>query len=178
MSLEQEVAAWIRKITGEHLQEDKLLDELRSGVVLCKLMNTLKPRSAKAKQSAMPFVQMENIASFLAAARTVGITDREMFLTVDLYEKKDPRQVLVMLSSLSRHAYNQGLTRIEPVGPKLGITPTASPNVTPKKPQPLPTSSSPSWNTYQYGYLGGATQANQGVRFGARREISTPEPKK
>lgn len=34
----------------------------------------------------------------------------------------------------------------------------------------------PAWNIHQYGYMGGASQANQGVAFGARRQITTAAP--
>ncbi len=34
----------------------------------------------------------------------------------------------------------------------------------------------PAWNIHQYGYMGGASQGNQGVAFGARRQITSPAP--
>lgn len=35
----------------------------------------------------------------------------------------------------------------------------------------------PAWNIHQYGYMGGASQGNQGILFGGRRQITTPAPK-
>lgn len=35
----------------------------------------------------------------------------------------------------------------------------------------------PAWNIHQYGYMGGASQGNQGISFGGRRQITTPGPK-
>ena len=35
----------------------------------------------------------------------------------------------------------------------------------------------PAWNIHQYGYMGGASQGNQGISFGARRQITSPSPK-
>lgn len=35
----------------------------------------------------------------------------------------------------------------------------------------------PAWNIHQYGYMGGASQGNQGISFGGRRQITTPAPK-
>ena len=35
----------------------------------------------------------------------------------------------------------------------------------------------PAWNIHQYGYMGGASQGNQGITFGGRRQITTPAPK-
>jgi hypothetical protein len=34
----------------------------------------------------------------------------------------------------------------------------------------------PAWNIHQYGYMGGASQGNQGVAFGARRQITSAGP--
>ncbi|KAG8529498.1 uncharacterized protein KY384_006135 [Bacidia gigantensis] len=35
----------------------------------------------------------------------------------------------------------------------------------------------PAWNIHQYGYMGGASQGNQGISFGARRQITSDAPK-
>ena len=60
----------------------------------------------KFKKSAMPFVQMENISHFLRACKSqpLGMQDHDMFLTVDLFEKKDPAQVLQCIGAFSRAA--------------------------------------------------------------------------
>ncbi len=54
----------------------------------------------------MPFVQMENISHFLRACQSppLNLPDHDVFLTVDLYEQKDPAQVLQCLSAFSRAA--------------------------------------------------------------------------
>lgn len=36
--------------------------------------------------------------------------------------------------------------------------------------------SAPAWNIHQYGYMGGANAGNQGVAFGARRQITSAAP--
>jgi len=66
------------------------------------------PPGVKFKQSAMPFVQMENISHFLRACQQppLGLQQHDMFLTVDLYESKDPTQVLQCLGAFSRAAHN------------------------------------------------------------------------
>ena len=50
----------------------------------------------------MAFMQMENIGSFLAAAGAIGVDASESFMTVDLYEAKNPGAVLLCLASLKR----------------------------------------------------------------------------
>lgn len=54
----------------------------------------------------MPFVQMENISHFLRACKSppLNLQEHDMFLTVDLYESKDPAQVLQCLGAFSRAA--------------------------------------------------------------------------
>lgn len=66
----------------------------------------LPPPGIKFKQSAMPFIQMENISHFLRACQSppLNLPDHDMFLTVDLYEQKDPAQVLQCLGAFSRAA--------------------------------------------------------------------------
>jgi hypothetical protein len=70
------------------------------------------PNTVRFKQKAvMPFVQMENIALFLEACKNppFNLQSHDIFLTVDLYESKDPAQVLQCLSAFSRAAH-----RIQP----------------------------------------------------------------
>jgi hypothetical protein len=55
----------------------------------------------------MPFVQMENISLFLQACRNppFNLQSHDVFLTVDLFERKDPAQVLQCISAFSRAAH-------------------------------------------------------------------------
>ena len=48
-------------------------DSLRSGVVLCKLINRIRPQTIRRiNTSQMPFPQRENIKAFCDAARDIG----------------------------------------------------------------------------------------------------------
>ena len=62
--------------------------------------------SIKYRESRMPFVQMENISHFLRACQMppLSLPPHDVFLTVDLYEAKDPAQVLQCLGAFSRRA--------------------------------------------------------------------------
>src|SRR3954465_2687312 len=64
------------------------------------------PPGVKFKKSPMPFVQMENISHFLRACQSppLNLQQHDTFLTVDLYEQKDPAQVLQCLGAFSRAA--------------------------------------------------------------------------
>ncbi|CRG87449.1 Transgelin [Talaromyces islandicus] len=227
-----EVREWIEETLRQNLAPGDLLDALKDGVALCKLINLAVSPGVKYKESSMPFVQMENISHFLRACQMtpIGLPPHDVFLTVDLYERKDPAQVLQCLSAFSRRANalqpgkfprsiggiksKGGLVSPQGTGPNLGITTrsrgtsnvsqssstTFNPisrdstpgRVSPTKVGPTPGSpppavsswsrktdqgtTAPAWNIHQYGYMGGASQGNQGVAFGARRQITSTAP--
>ncbi|KAL8802443.1 MAG: hypothetical protein Q9182_003811 [Xanthomendoza sp. 2 TL-2023] len=242
-----EVRAWIEESLGEQLKVGDLLDALKDGTALCKLANLATgPPGVRFKQSSMPFVQMENISHFLRACKStpLNLQAHDIFQTVDLYENKDPAQVLTCISAFSRRA-----NAIQPskfptvIGPRSKAS-RMSPESTggygsntgtygrPRDPSntsatssvPSTTQSSAesrtspsrfsrsttssvngdksssgggvsSWskkvdevrdfvkpyesplNQDRYGYMGGASQGNQGITFGGRRQITTPAPK-
>ncbi|KAK4239842.1 Transgelin [Achaetomium macrosporum] len=102
-----EARQWIEGILGERLPGDDLIEGLKDGVALCKLVNlAIGPPGVKFKKSPMPFVQMENISHFLRACQAppLNLQQHDMFLTVDLYEQKDPAQVLQCIGAFSRAA--------------------------------------------------------------------------
>lgn len=107
---------------------------------------------------------MENIAAFLRAASQAGVPDDELFETVDLFEGKDPIQVLTTIRSYSRYA-NKLNPSIPLLGPQL-----AQKNAVGSK--EFKSVDIPAWNPHQYGYMGGANQSTEGVSMGRRREIT------
>ncbi|KHJ35600.1 putative calponin-like protein [Erysiphe necator] len=237
-----EARAFIEECLGEQLVEGNLLDALKDGVALCRLVNLAVPGTLRFKAKAqMPFVQMENISLFIEACKNhpFNLQSHDIFLTIDLYESKDPAQVLQCLGAFSR-----ALHRIDPVrfpnqigarsrtSPQVASTPAlkspiyqgrnssaigdassnkifdskyisinSNPNsktnnlryggdASPKNYTGIPMPSetnisdkkssertlSPPWNIVQYGYTGGASQANLGVTFGGRRQITSVGP--
>ncbi|KAI9719071.1 MAG: hypothetical protein M1812_003701 [Candelaria pacifica] len=234
-----EVREWIEEVLEDRLPGGDLLDALKDGVALCKLVNlAVPPPGVKYKSSPMPFVQMENISHFLRACQAppLSLPPHDVFLTVDLYEAKDPAQVLQCLGAFSRKAnalqparfktaigpkgkggamspqttgsssggYGSGYGATKSVGsPNYGASTTFNPvsrsggfiqdksaTSSPAKPFKPPlnggTSSwskktdegatTPAWNIHQYGYMGGASQGNQGISFGGRRQITSQGP--
>ena len=185
----------------------------------------------------MPFVQMENISHFLRACQTapLNLPPHDVFLTVDLYESKDPAQVLQCISAFSRRANainpsafprvigaksKGSVVSPQVTGPnqngagkpalgqptrERGASNVSETNSSAWKPMakgaysgrmsPTKTSAgsptgpvsswsrkvdesstAPAWNIHQYGYMGGASQGNQGITFGARRQITSAAP--
>lgn len=81
---------------------------LKDGEILCKLGSFLslpvKNPTTIFKNSKMPFIQMENISFFLSLCQLIDINQNEIFQTVDLFEAKDPFQVIITIMSFSRIA--------------------------------------------------------------------------
>ncbi|PNS20344.1 Transgelin [Sphaceloma murrayae] len=234
-SAANQVRNWIEDTLGEKLQPGDLLDALKDGVALCRLANLVLPAPGiKYKQSQMPFVQMENISHFLKACELspLSMPSHDRFLTVDLYENKDPAQVLQCLSAFSRVANGINPSRFpttidgrrsgalspvstgaavrngapmsvrgaqsmssmkpsaampsaRPISPiKTGGSATSSNHDGIRSPGPISSwskrtdqgNTAPAWNIHQYGYMGGASQGNQGILFGGRRQITTAAP--
>ncbi|KAF2758439.1 hypothetical protein EJ05DRAFT_531590 [Pseudovirgaria hyperparasitica] len=238
-----EIRTWIESVLGERLPAGDILEALKDGTALCKLINLAVPApGVKYKKSPMPFIQMENISHFLRACEQppLNLPAHDRFLTVDLYEAKDPAQVLQCLgafsrvanslnprnfpnaigpkksggmqspkttgdhtvsgydtnragaaSSMSTTSYRGGSNTFNPmqraVTPQRtgGSTSSKATDETRSPPGGVSSwskkadekSTTPAWNIHQYGYMGGASQGNQGISFGARRQITTPGPK-
>lgn len=200
----------------------------------------LPPPGLKFKASTMPFTQRENISHFLTACETapLNLPAHDRFLTVDLYDNKDPAQVVQCIGAFSRAANAAKPSEFPKViGPKrssnspsrkapnanalsadaarirgysnasqisdsahsarsatartLSPTHTGGSNTskatdgTPKQhgrnvstwsKRSDEGATAPAWNIHQYGYMGGASQGNQGISFGARRQITSTVP--
>jgi len=104
---EEKVRAFIESTLGVKLGED-LGDELKSGMILCDLLNALRPGCCKGKASTAAFTQMENISAFLKALGGFGFKTSDTFMTVDLYEKKNMGAVIDTLLMLARKTDKTG----------------------------------------------------------------------
>lgn len=101
-TLEATVRQWMEGVLGEPLKGE-FQAVLKSGVVLCQLINKLRPGSVKTiNPSSLPFKQMENINNFLAAAGAFGVRQEDLFQTVSLYEGSNMVQVLQTLDNVMR----------------------------------------------------------------------------
>lgn len=127
---EPEVKAWlfkVLKLPQSRIDEYNsynldLIEILKDGELLCKLgllLNLQNNPCSKYKNSKMPFVQMENISFYLKACELIGVPHDEIFQTVDLFEAKDPYQVVVTMISFSRRANeNNKIAFADVLGPK------------------------------------------------------------
>ncbi len=107
---EAKCITWIESIIDEKMEEN-FHSWLKNGVILCKLINEISPGSVAAKflkPTTMPFKQMETIGMFLDAVKKYGVSEKDAFVTLDLFEANDLAQVISTLFALDRKAHKQG----------------------------------------------------------------------
>lgn len=84
---EAEVRAWMEQVIGTRFPSNDFQESLKSGVLLCQLVNKIKPGSVgNISQSKMPFPQRENIVAFLQAISKLGMRETDLFVTQQLFE--------------------------------------------------------------------------------------------
>merc|ERR1712226_253078 len=79
--------AWIEEVTGLEMGDESFHEWLKSGVVLCRLVNKIKKKSVrKINKGKMAFKQRENISNYNNACKALGLRDGDCFVSQDLYE--------------------------------------------------------------------------------------------
>jgi len=116
---EKDVTTWVEVVTGSSRGDLSFHDWLMDGTVLCSLANKIQPGIIEKvhPSTAMMFKKMENITNFIRASRTLGVLEKDVFNTVDLYEAKN-------LASVQTCIFNLGAaSRTAPSfsGPYLGV---------------------------------------------------------
>ena len=117
IAVEQAVKEWIAGVMEDPTMfedvngEEQFKEKLKSGVILCNLMNKVQPGSIKRfkKNATMPFMQMENIGFFNQAVKSYGVKPEYLFVTVDLFEGKNMTQVLLGLRDFAVVATSKGV---------------------------------------------------------------------
>lgn len=93
-SLEEEVTKWLERLSDEPRDDQEFGEWLKDGQILCKVANNVQPGSIKKINTQnMPFKKMENITNFIGACRKLGVLEKDLFSTVDLYEEKNLKGV-------------------------------------------------------------------------------------
>ncbi|KAL2085558.1 hypothetical protein ACEWY4_018878 [Coilia grayii] len=98
------------RVTWESAQVFDLAQTLRDGVLLCQLLNNLRPLSINLKEINLrpqmsQFLCLKNIRTFLSACSEIfGMKKSELFEAFDLFDlrdfgKADPRALMFMLTN-------------------------------------------------------------------------------
>lgn len=164
--MEEQAMDWIEKLTGEKLDRSKEYpDMIKDGITLCNLMNVLEPGCIKKiDKKGGGFALMQNIERFNKAAKDYGVPVRELFQSVDLWEKKNIPAVTLCIHALGRIAQTKDDYTGPILGPKMSET-----QVFDFTPEQLAEARN-MVNTMQYGSNQGANQS--GISFGKPRGIN------
>ncbi|KAM9416639.1 guanine nucleotide exchange factor VAV3-like [Salvelinus alpinus] len=99
------------RVTWESAQVFDLAQTLRDGVLLCQLLNNLRPQSINLKEINLrpqmsQFLCLKNIRTFLAACcETFGMKRTELFEAFDLFDVRDFGKVRHRISTLFHHTH-------------------------------------------------------------------------
>lgn len=105
---EEELRLWIEDVTGQRIGEH-FMESLKDGVLLCELINVLKPGSVrKVNQSTQNWHQLENIGNFVRAITEYGLKPHDIFEANDLFENVNHTQVQSTLIALAGMAKSNG----------------------------------------------------------------------
>ncbi|XP_052808287.1 myophilin-like [Mya arenaria] len=162
---ETQALDWIETVSGEKVDRSlEFPDMIKDGIVLCRMMNKLTPGCIKKIDTkGGGFALMQNIERFNKAAEAYGVPIRELFQTVDLWERKNIPAVTLCIHALARIAQ----TKPDFTGPILGpkMAEAQDFNFTPEQ----LAEARNTVNTMQYGSNTGASQA--GMNIGKQRMI-------
>ncbi|KAG5853866.1 hypothetical protein ANANG_G00031380 [Anguilla anguilla] len=105
---EEELRLWIQEVTGRRIG-DNFMEDLKDGVILCELINTLQPGSVKKiNNSTQNWHQLENIGNFVRAITDFGLKPHDLFEANDLFENVNHTQVQSTLIALAGVAKTKG----------------------------------------------------------------------
>jgi len=98
---ERDALDWIEAVTQE--QVDHLWLHLKSGRVLCKMINKIRPGTIKKiNKQKIPMLERENIQHFLKGVQAFGVLSSELFSVDELYKATDLNAVLKTIYALER----------------------------------------------------------------------------
>lgn len=99
------MATWIKSVTGRKVEASDLHAALRTGEVLCVLINKLQPGTVKKPYTGRSaFKVRKNIADFIEGAQLYGVHPRDLFDVDDLYCDDDMPRVVLCIMALKRLA--------------------------------------------------------------------------
>lgn len=130
-AMKEDLAAWMSSILSLVITVETLLEDLETGVVLCRLANTIQRTGEEflGKNPSIPrnmfppcgvtykertafrgsFIARDNVANFIRWCRELGVSDVIMFETEDLVLLKNEKSVILTLMDVARISVKFGL---------------------------------------------------------------------
>uniref|UniRef100_A0A6B2KXU5 Calponin-homology (CH) domain-containing protein n=1 Tax=Arcella intermedia TaxID=1963864 RepID=A0A6B2KXU5_9EUKA len=116
---ERKVGEWIEDVLGRSIEDTSdLFKSLKSGVVLCHLINAIKPGTITKfndKPTLHVLMERENINLYLDACYRLGVPKDGLFVTSDLHGRRNIAGVLSNIRALSQIAGRWGI-KVPPLG--------------------------------------------------------------
>ncbi|XP_039769628.1 LIM and calponin homology domains-containing protein 1 isoform X2 [Ornithorhynchus anatinus] len=120
----REARRWIEQVTGKSFGDVDFRTALENGVLLCELLNAIKPGLVKkTNRLAAPIAGLDNIILFLRGCREVGLKESQLFDPGDL---QDPASRLTVTNSDCSRKLKNVLVTIYWLGKAAGNSPTFS----------------------------------------------------
>ncbi|PRP86810.1 hypothetical protein PROFUN_05027 [Planoprotostelium fungivorum] len=118
---EKSLLQWVEQVAGDKaIDINDFGESLKSGVLLCKLVNSIEPNSVKKIDTRnIALVHVENINAYLKACWNIGLPNSELFITSDLFGKKGIPQVVQNVNGMAKLAMSKPNYK----GPSFGATP-------------------------------------------------------
>ena len=118
---EKECIKWIESILKER-KKGSFKEWLKDGSTLCRLINKIYPGTVSMDHCKPPtpglvFKEYDNINHFLKGCSNQGVSEKDLFVTLDLHEGNNLAQVIATLYALDRKAQKSGC-RIPILSPK------------------------------------------------------------
>jgi len=87
---ERRLLEWIEECIGDPVEpKDDIMEALRNGIALCKLINIIRPATISVINTrSIALMEMENIGYYLKACWKLGVPSTDLFVVSDLYQKK------------------------------------------------------------------------------------------
>lgn len=101
--VESEITLWIEAVLNDHIPPIDYENLFRDGVLLCRVMNTLKPGSVgEIQELCTKESQRANIQAFIEAARAYGVAEDKLFSVEDLNDKSGISKVTMTIIYLGK----------------------------------------------------------------------------
>ncbi|KAI9359517.1 kinase-like domain-containing protein [Pilaira anomala] len=100
---EQLAIEYLNKTLNLSICLGNLQQELKDGIILCNLVNHIRPGTIKmvAQKKGFAFIQMDNITRFLQGVRQLGMEEPRLFEANDLHGAKDMSAVINTILTLA-----------------------------------------------------------------------------
>lgn len=130
-AMKEDLAAWMSSILGLVITVETLLEDLETGVGLCRLANVIQStgeeflhHNPSIPRDTFPscgvtykertgfrgsFIARDNVANFIRWCRQLGVSDIIMFETEDLVLHKNEKSVILTLMDVARISVKFGL---------------------------------------------------------------------